>query len=144
MKLVNLSIAAACEFVERLHRHHRKPQGAKFALGCEVDGRLCGVAIVGRPVSRHRDDGKTAEVTRLCTDGTPNACSFLYARAKRAAQALGFARVITYTLPDEGGASLRGAGWREVGRSVGGSWKRKGRPRADEHPLGEKLLWESA
>lgn len=142
MQLVNLSLKAANEFVVRLHRHHRPTQGMKFALGCEVDGRLCGVAIVGRPVARHLDDGKTAEVTRLCTDGTENACSFLYSRAKRAAQALGFERVITYTMPDEGGASLRGAGWALVGRRGGGSWKRKGRPRADAHPLGQKLLWE--
>ena len=80
-------------------------------FGTEADGRLAGVAIVGRPVSRYLDDGKTLEVNRLCTDGTKNACSFLYAAAARAARAMGYQRIITYTLDTEGGASLRAAGW---------------------------------
>lgn len=99
------------------------------------NGLLRGVAIVGRPVARHLQDGYTAEVTRLCTDGTPNACSMLYEAAWRAAKAVGYLRIITYTLPQEGGASLRAAGWHLIGPAGGGSWSRAGRPRADEHPL---------
>jgi hypothetical protein len=100
------------------------------------------VVIVGRPVSRLRDDGETAEVTRLCTDGTKNACSFLYGAAARAAFALGFKRVGTYILSTEPGTSLTAANWRLVGESGGGSWSRGNRPRVDKHPLQTKLLFE--
>lgn len=75
-----------------------------------------GVAIVGRPVSRHLDDGWTLEVNRLCTDGSRNACSALYAAAWRAARAMGYKRLVTYILESENGASLRAAGWKCVGR----------------------------
>jgi hypothetical protein len=87
-------------------------------------------------------DGYTAEVTRLATDGTRNACSALYGAAWRAARAIGYRRMISYTLPEEGGASLRGAGWRLVGEAGGGSWSRASRARVDTHPTGTKLRWE--
>lgn len=100
--------------------------------------------IVGRPVSRHRDDGQTAEVTRLCTDGTKNACSFLYGKAARAAFALGFFRIGTYTLPSEGGASLRAAGWHLIGERGGGEWSVPSRPRKSmKSPIEQKWLWET-
>ena len=118
------------------HRHHGRPTGMKLALACydEADGRVCGVAIIGRPVARGLDDGQTWEVNRLCTDGTPNACSALYGAAGRVARVLGL-RLVTYTLPAEGGASRRGAGWRRDGelRRDGRGWtSRSGR--SDEHP----------
>lgn len=102
--------------------------------------------IVGRPVSRHFDDGWTAEVTRLCVlDGHRNACSRLYGAAKRAAQAMGYKRVITYILASEPGTSLKGAGWRLVNAEAGGgSWSCPSRPRVDTHPLEQKQLWEAA
>lgn len=80
-----IALADANDFVARLHRHHKPVVGHLFSLGAVLDGKLVGVAIVGRPVARMRDDGLTAEVTRLCTDGTDNACSFLYGAAARAA-----------------------------------------------------------
>ena len=141
MELVNLSIRDACAFVTLHHRHHRRPQGAKFAIGVHHDGKLVGVAIIGRPVARLFDDGKTAELTRLCTDGTKNACSFLYSRAKRASQALGFIRLVTYTLPSESGSSLKAAGFTLKGNAGGGSWNRSNRNREDNAPLEQKLLW---
>ncbi len=107
------------------HRHHQPPRGTRFTLGVarESDSELVGVAMVGRPVARHYDDGLTLEVNRTCTDGTPNANSCLYGAAWRAAQALGYRRLITYTQEGESGASLRGAGWRIVGeRPARGSW----------------------
>jgi hypothetical protein len=101
------------------------------------------VAIVGRPVARALDDGWTAEVIRVCTDGTPNACSFLYSHAKRAAQAMGYTKVVTYTLPEESGASLRAVGWtRTTGFVGGGSWTRQSRPRLDKAPTQTKIRWE--
>ncbi len=130
-------------FVAAHHRHHEPVVGHLFSLGAFSGADLVGVAIVGRPVSRHRQDGYTAEVTRLCTDGTKNACSFLYGAALRAAFALGYLRIGTYTMPDEGGASLRAAGWKLIGERGGGEWSCATRPRKSaRHPTGLKLLWE--
>jgi hypothetical protein len=142
--LVPVTLREASAFVAQVHRHHRPPRGGLFALGVARTGSVvvCGVAIVGRPVSRMLADGETAEVTRLATDGTANACSFLYGAAWRAAQAHGFRRLVTYTLPEEGGASLRGVGWRLIGEAGGGSWSRGARPRVDTHPTQRKLRWE--
>ena len=152
--LVPLSLRAANAFVLAHHRHHRSVQGGKFSLAVALDkgdgaapeDRIVGVAIVGRPVARHLDDGWTLEVTRLCTDGTANACSKLYSAACRAARALGYIRLITYTLPVEGGASLRASGWHLLGLRGGGNWNRKRRPRQDTLAAmrGPKLLWEAA
>lgn len=142
LALAPCDLDAANAFVSEHHRHHPPVVGHKFSLAALLLGRLVGVAIVGRPVSRMRDDGVTLEVTRLCTDGTKNACSFLYGAAARAAFALGYARIGTYTLPQEGGASLRGAGWKLIGERGGGSWSRDERPRVDKHPTQGKLLWE--
>lgn len=142
LELTKVSLAEANAFVAALHRHHPPVVGHKFSLGAVADGVLVGVAIVGRPVARMRDDGDTLEVTRLCTDGTRNACSFLYGAAAKACFALGYKRIGTYTLPNEGGGSLRAAGWKLIGERGGGSWSVPSRPRTDKHPLGVKLLWE--
>lgn len=132
----------AAAFVSEHHRHHTPPVGHLFSIGAYEGDRLCGVVIVGRPVSRARQDGLTVEVTRLCTDGTKDACSFLYGAARRAALALGYRRIGTYTLASEGGQSLRGAGWRVVGEVRGRSWDTPSRRRVDRHPKADKLLWE--
>jgi hypothetical protein len=110
---------AAFRFVRMRHRHHKAPVGWLFGFGANWEAALVGVVIVGRPVARliQEREPLTCEVTRCCTDGTPNACSFLYGRATRAAFLFGYTRVISYTLPDEGGASLKALkqmGWRQV------------------------------
>jgi hypothetical protein len=145
MKLrhVRLSLEEANAFVAEYHRHHRAVVGHLFSLGAALGERIVGVVIVGRPVSRHRDDGVTAEVARLCTDGSKNACSFLYGAAAHAAFALGFLRIGTYILASEPGTSLTAAGWRLIGERGGGSWGRLDRPRVDTHPLQGKLLFEA-
>lgn len=114
-----MSLADANRFVAEHHRHHKPVRGHKFSLGCMANGHLAGVAIVGRPVSRYLDDGLTLEVNRLCTDGTKNACSFLYGAAARAAKVLGYHRIVTYILDTESGRqppclrlAMRGAGGR--------------------------------
>jgi hypothetical protein len=129
------------------HRHHQPPAGQIFAVGCaDDDGVLRGVAIVGRPVARHYDNGQTLEVTRVATDGTRNACSMLYAAAWRATTALGYTRLITYTQDGETGSSLRAAGWRPIGqRAAHPGWDRPSRPRQQrgtEHI--PRTLWEAA
>lgn len=137
-----VTLAEANDFVAALHRHHPPVVGHKFSIGASFGGRLVGVVIVGRPIARGRDDGATLEVTRLCTDGTRNACSFLYGAARRAAFALGYQRIGTYTLPDEGGASLRAAGWKLLGERSGRNWSCPSRPRTTPN-LGQKWLWEA-
>ena len=149
LRIVPIALKDANESVRTMHRHSRPVVGHKFALAVEAKTRLLdgpewkqvGVAIVGRPVARHIDDGMTAEITRVCTDGTANACSMLYAAARRAARALGHNLVITYTLPNEGGASLRAAGFRIDKQFAGGSasmWhNRAGR---SVQPVGDDLV----
>lgn len=139
---VRISFRDASAFVSLHHRHHTPPTGHLFSLGCIEGDRLCGVAIVGRPVARQKDDGLTAEITRLCTDGTANAASFLLGRSAKAAFALGFNRIGTYTLKREPGTSLIAAGWTLIGETPGRSWSNASRPRDDKHPLGPKLIWE--
>ena len=139
---VRIDLAEANAFVAAHHRHHKPVVGHLFSIGAALDNRIVGVAIVGRPVSRRRDDGQTAEVTRLCTDGTKDACSFLYGAAARAAFALGFTRIGTYILANESGTSLMAAGWRLIGERGGGTWCRASRPRVDKHPTQAKLLFE--
>lgn len=145
MIAVPITLREASAFVVAHHRHHKPPRGMLFAIGCALDRDhpIVGVAIIGRPVARMLADGWTAEVTRLATDGSRNACSYLYGAAWRAARAIGYRRLVTYTLPEEGGGSLRGAGWRCLGEAGGGSWSRVGRPRVDTHPTQGKLRWEA-
>lgn len=144
LRHVRVKLAEANEFVARHHRHHPPVVGHLFSIGAMSGSRLVGVVIVGRPVSRMRDDGLTAEVTRLCTNGDRNACSFLYGKAAKAAFALGFTRIGTYTLPDEGGASLRASGWKLLGERGGGQWDTPTRRRKPmQSPTATKWLWEA-
>lgn len=143
--IIPIELAEANAFVDQHHRHHHRVVGHKFSIAAvRQPDEIVGVAIIGRPVSRHRDDGLTLEVTRLCTDGTRNACSFLYGACARAALALGYARIGTFILATEDGVSLRAAGWRLIGETRGGTWDRRTRPRIDKHPTQRKLLWEAA
>lgn len=144
LELVPVTLREARAFIHEHHRHHRPPQGGLFAIGCAREGTVVGVAIVGNPVARNLADEWTAEVTRLATDGTRNACSLLYGASWRAAKALGYRRLVTYTLVRESGSSLVAAGWKLIGECGGGSWSRRARPRVDTHPLQRKLRWEAA
>ncbi|HMB37397.1 MAG TPA: XF1762 family protein [Methylomirabilota bacterium] len=144
MICVPLTLREANAYVARFHRHHGPSRGCRFCLGAAKDGTIIGVAIVGRPVARRLDDGWTVEITRVATDGTRNACSFLYGAARRAAFALGYKRCVTYILESEPGTSLRAAGFQLIGEVGGGSWSRESRPRVDLHPTQGKLRWEAA
>ena len=144
LALMPLTLDEANAFVEQHHRHRGPVVGAKFCIGATKGDSVVGVAIVGRPVARPLDDGLTLEVNRLCTDGTPHVCSMLYGAAWRAAKAMGYAKMITYTMTTEAGASLRAAGWRVVGEVKGRSWSTPSRPRIDTAPLQDKLRWEAA
>jgi hypothetical protein len=129
-----LELSEANDFVAKLHRHHDPVHRDKFRIGASQNGRLIGVIQIGRPVSRMLDDGETLEVVRLCTDGTENACSFLYSRAARVAKELGYKRIITYILESEVGTSLKASGWKFDGMTSGGSWSRPSRKRTTTAP----------
>lgn len=143
LTIIPCDLTDANAFVAKHHRHHKPVPGHKFSLAAQLGESIVGVAIVGRPVSRMLDDGWTLEVNRVATDGTKNACSILYGACRRACFALGYRKLITYTLPSEGGASLRGAGWKCLGEAGGGRWSRAERPRTDNHPTQAKLKWEA-
>lgn len=142
--VVPLRLRAANAFVAEHHRHHKPVRGHRFSLGAwlDISETLLGVCIVGRPVARGFDPEKVVEVNRLCTLGHKNACSFLYGAAARVAREMGFERIITYTLPAEGGGSLRAAGWQCVAETAGGSWDCPSRPRIDQAPIDPKWRWE--
>lgn len=145
LRVVPVRFRDACGFVEMWHRHHVPPVGCKFCIGvADEDDVLRGVAIVGRPVARHLDDGMTLEVTRTATDGTPNANSMLYGAAWKATKALGFRKLVTYTQAGETGASLRGAGWRDIAeRPARPGWTTPSRPRDLNGSEGiPRTLWE--
>lgn len=156
MSIVPTTLAEANAFVKQHHRHHHPARGCCFVISAQLGDAIVGVAIVGRPKARMLQDGFTAEVTRCCAVDLPRVVSsdgrshasgvvaMLYAACWRAARAIGYRRLVTYTLPSESGASLRGAGWTEIGAAGGGSWSRKGRPRVDLHPTQTKLRWERA
>ena len=146
MRLAPISIREANRYVLYYHRHHRPTQGALFALAAEIDGQLVGVAIVGRPVGAGLQNGRTVEITRVCTDGTPNACSFLYARCRRAAAALGYEKVVTYTRQDESGASPAGAGFEQEALLPARSWAdaNVSRVRFDQSMPAARIRWGMA
>ena len=142
LELQPISYKEACNFIEQYHRHHLPPQGWKYGIAVNDGSKVVGVVTVGRPVARNFDNGWTLEVTRCCTDGTYNCASMLYSAAWRAARALGYKRLITYTLKEEPGTSLKAANWKLIGEAGGGSWNREARPRVDKAPVSQKMLWE--
>jgi hypothetical protein len=149
LQLCPITLREARSRVGEWHRHNLPPRGGLFAVGVSADDALVGVAIVGRPVARLLDDGYTAEVTRVATRGAPNACSMLYAAATRAAKALGYRRMVTYTLATEPGSSLRASGWdRDAELPARSTWDggQRHRQQADlfgnqRRPAGPKVRW---
>lgn len=144
LRIVPLELKEANSLVEQWHRHHKPCQGHRFSIGVmSEDGVLHGAAIIGRPVARLAGSPKAVlEVTRLVTDGTPNACSMLYAAAARAGKNLGYERIQTYILESETGTTLKAAGWQYEGTAGGGQWKHTdGKPRRTDQPTEKKGRW---
>lgn len=141
LTLTPINLKTANAFVQQHHRHHKPTRGHKFSIGVSDNGALVGVAICGRPVARRLDDGYTLEVNRLCTNGTPNACSILYAAAYRAARAMGYNKVITYILDTENGSSLKAAGYTCEGRAGGLEWNGVKAPKQADQYDNRRQLW---
>ena len=145
LRVCPVTLRQARQFVQEHHRHHDMPQGGLWALALLRGDDLVGVAIAGRPVSRVLQRKGYCEIVRVCVlEGVPNGCSMLYGRCRRVAQAMGYSKTVTYTLPSEGGASLRASNFTAVAETEGGSWARPSRPRRDSHPLDPKTRWEAA
>lgn len=128
-------------YIAEHHRHHKRVAGHRFIVGAELDGKLVGVAIAGRPNARMIDQYRHIEVTRLCSAGERNVCSFLYSRVSRIVRELGFSSCFTAILQSETGASLKAAGWVYVYTTSGGSWHRAPRPRVDKASTEPKKIW---
>lgn len=142
LKSHRVELSEANEFIATHHRHHKPVVGHRFSIGAARGNILVGVAIVGRPVSRKTDQKHVVEVTRLCTDGTRNACSFLYSTAANIASRMGFYSIQTFTLEEESGSSLKAAGWTLEGTTRGGDWNQPSRGgRRTDQPQGKKLKW---
>lgn len=142
MVIVPLTLKQANALVAKLHRHHKPVVGHRFSIGLRVGDELVGAAIVGRPVARCVPQYDVAEVTRLVTDGTPNACSMLYQAAARVAKEMGFARIQTYILASEPGTSLKASGWVKLGDTAGGDWNVPSRGgRRTDQPQEPKQRW---
>ena len=141
-KFQPISLKQANEFVSNHHRHNKPVAGHKFSIGLFDDDKLIGVAICGRPVARMADDGLTLEILRVCTDGTRNANSMLYSRVKKIAQVIGYQKVLTYTLTEESGSSLRAVGAQKSGIVKPREWSRKKRERNSQDVYKkEKIRW---
>lgn len=128
VRIVPTTLPKANRYVDAWHRHHAPIPGgfAWYAIAAIAGGTIVGVAIAGRPTNRNNDDGQTVEVLRVATDGTPNAASALLGACGRAARALGASRIITYTLDNESGSSLKGAGWVREADGIQSWWTHEG------------------
>lgn len=144
LSLCQMELHEANAVVEALHRHHKSLHRVRFSIGCkDASGKVVGVVMCGRPVNRNFDPKKVLEVSRLATDGTPNACSFLYQAGARAAFALGYETIQTYILATEPGVSLKAAGWAKVADVLGRQWEHTdGRSRRTDQPTDDKTRWE--
>lgn len=147
-----ISLREANAYVADHHRHNIPVRGHKWSVACYDENRLCGVGICGRPVSRKLDDGQSIEIYRVCTDGTFNACSILYGACSKVARAMGYKKIVTYTLLSEPGASLKASGFINCGKAGGLSWDVPSRPREvyltmsekkeRKYPEEKKIRWE--
>ena len=147
LRIVPCNLATARDFVALHHRNHKPPVGHKYSIGIASGDEMVGVIIVGRPIARLLDDGLTLEVLRSCVaNGVPNGNSMLYGAAWRAAKALGYVRLITYTQDGESGASLRAAGWRVVAqRKPRPGWDMPSRRRlGNGNDNVARTLWEAS
>lgn len=137
------TLKQANDLVSKIHRHHKPVVSHRFSLACYNGGVLCGVVITGRPVARNTDPYLVLEITRCATDGTRNAISKLYSAVCSAAKSMGFISVQTFTLPEEGGASLKASGFTFLGKAGGGQWVHTdGRERRKDQPTQTKWKWE--
>ena len=142
MRVAPITFKEASAYINQYHRHHSATVGCKFCISVvDDDNQLHGVAVCGRPVSRHLDDGTILEINRVCTDGTRNACSMLYGACSRIATDMGYSKIITYILESENGASLKASNFVCEGIAGGEMWTGKRSGRDNGVPKEKKTRW---
>ena len=144
-RLVMIAIErdVAKKFIEKNHSHLHTPSTWICHVAVADSGRLCCVAVLNRPCARLLCDGKTAEVGRVASDGTPHAASKALSAITRVAALLGFGRIVSYTLLGEAGTTYVSCGYVATAVSAGGKWARGGETRTREsQQLGAKVRWE--
>jgi hypothetical protein len=144
LRAVPLTLKEANRLVDLLHRHHKPARGHRFSIGAiNSNGKMCAAVIVGRPVARGCNWRNTVEVNRLVSDGTKNACSFLYGAASRSAKEMGFHKIQTYLLEDELATTMKASGWTLVAITAGGQWTgTNNKARRTDQPIVPKQRWE--
>lgn len=141
LSLAPCTVKAALRYVAEHHRHLPKLQGGLFAASCvDPAGEVVAVAIAGNPSRVWQGDGKIV-ITRVAATVAGNACGMLYGSLCRAAAALGYREVWTYTLPEEDGRTLKGAGFKDMGLTDGGDYGRPSRARAPAVRPEPKRRW---
>lgn len=136
----SITVKEARRIVKEWHRHLPDVQGGLFAAAVAMQAAVVGVAIAGNPPRLWQGTGALV-ISRVATNEHKNACSKLYGAMCRAAEALGYYEAWTYTLPEESGESLRGAGFFEMGLTRGGEHDRPSRPRKPAVRPNRKLRW---
>lgn len=137
-----IALKHAAKFIGVEHRHNKVMGIQRWALAAYDGQRLIGVVVVGNPNARMLKHPRRFEVTRLATDGTTDACSFLYGAATRVARAMGIWSLKTYTLLSESGASLRAVHAKDEGEVAAEEWGRPSRPRTTKHTIAPRRRWE--
>lgn len=139
-----IPLAEANEIYASHHRHSKPVRFHLFSIGALLDFRIVGACSVMRPACQHTVGGEwVCEVSRLCVIGQHrNVSSFLLSRASKAAFAMGYLSIQTYTLTTESGSSLRGAGWGAVAKVPGRSWDRAGREKPSGVTPRPRIRWQ--
>ena len=140
LRVEPISRQLADNYIAEFHRHHAPVNqlaycGSAFVIGAFNGDRMAGVAIAGTPANRaFAAAGDIIEVRRVATDGTRNAPSILLGACAKAARALGYDRIVTYTLTSESGSSLRAVGWQPT-ELPPDDWQRRRNNNRQQEPL---------
>lgn len=141
MVVAPCTVKEARRRVKEWHRHLPDIQGGLFAAKCVIAGDVVAVAIAGNPARAWQHEAKLV-ISRVASNGEPtDACSMLYGALCRAAKALGYAEVWTYTLAEEDGASVKAANFEYMGVGKGGNHGRVLRPRNPAKRAEPKHRW---
>lgn len=125
------TVKAAERFVAQWHRKLPRVQGAMWAVRALDDaGDVRGVAMVGWPARVWSPLAILCVLRVAVMPESQNACSVLYGACSRAAKGMGARGLVTYTLQEETGVSLRAANWIDGGLTDGGEYDRPSRERA--------------
>ena len=144
-----ISFRDAARFVAQHHVHCGPPLMHRFSFGVwNGPWVLMGVVIVGNPVARALMGRNLVEATRVCVrrDTEPmlrdGCCSKLYSAAAQGAERAGYCKIITYLRADEGGASIKAAGWVPEADVPGRGWHSARRQRSNgNNAFVPKVRW---